>query len=108
MGFERARPGYPLGRRAENAKVLIGLHGIFELSVNTTSGAPSFVRSLRKGWETTDIHRNCKHPGRKRFSPRGMFLPYTIRRPTLVRLHDRRDTMAPLVVMYKTSEDAAV
>jgi aminopeptidase len=24
------------------------------------------VRSLRKGWETTDIHRNCKHPGRKR------------------------------------------
>ena len=41
-------------------------HSIFELSVNTTSGAPSFVRSLRKGWETTDIHRNCKHPGRKR------------------------------------------
>src|ERR1035441_1468969 len=39
---------------------------IFELSVNTTSGAPSFVRSLRKGWETTDIHRNCRHPGRKR------------------------------------------
>src|ERR1017187_1861312 len=41
-------------------------YSIFELSVNTTSGAPSFVRSLRKGWETTDIHRNCQHPGRKR------------------------------------------
>src|ERR1035437_1098649 len=43
-------------------------YSIFELSDNTTSGAPSFVRSLRKGWETTDIHRNCKHPGRKRSS----------------------------------------
>ena len=42
------------------------VYSIFELTVNTTSGAPSFVRSLRKGWETTDIHRNCKHPGRKR------------------------------------------
>src|ERR1017187_6273060 len=41
------------------------VYSIFELSVNTTSGAPSFVRSLRKGWETTDIHRNCKHPGRE-------------------------------------------
>src|ERR1035437_10946881 len=41
-------------------------YSIFELSVNTTSGAPSFVRSLRKGWESTDIHRNCQHPGRKR------------------------------------------
>src|SRR5664280_1647880 len=39
---------------------------IYELSVNTTSGAPSFVRSLRKGWETTDFHRNCKHTGRRR------------------------------------------
>src|ERR1035437_5438523 len=59
---------------------------IFELSVNTTSGAPSFVRSLRKGWETTDIHRNCKHPGRKRskalrarllpaLAPSGRFTP---------------------------------
>src|ERR1017187_1473327 len=43
-------------------------YSIFELSVNTISGAPSFVRSLRKGWETTDILRNCKHPGRKRSS----------------------------------------
>jgi hypothetical protein len=23
------------------------------------------VRSLRKGWETTDIHRDCKHPSRR-------------------------------------------
>jgi hypothetical protein len=44
------------------------LYSILELSVNTTSGAQSFVRPLRKGWETTDIHRNCKHPGRKRSS----------------------------------------
>ena len=53
----------------ENDSICGGLHySIFELSVNTTSGAPSFVRSMRKGWETTDIHRNWKRPGRERSS----------------------------------------
>src|ERR1035437_1986376 len=101
MGFERARPGYPLGRRAENAKVLIGLHGIFELSVNTTSGAPSFVRSLRKGWETTDIHRTCKHPGRKR-SKTPPLLNYA-RSGRLAGFAGRRSTAEPESMYLETA-----
>jgi|ERR1019366_5275294 hypothetical protein len=52
-------------RRSDWSGVLC-VYSIFELSVNTTSGAPSIPRPLRNGWETTDIHRNCKHHGRKR------------------------------------------
>src|ERR1035438_6925488 len=44
-------------------------YSIFELSVNTTSGAPSFVPSLRKGRETTDIHRNCNNPAESASNP---------------------------------------
>src|ERR1019366_5026140 len=43
-------------------------YSIFDSSINTTSGAPSFVRSLRKGWETTEAHLDRKDSGRKRAS----------------------------------------
>src|ERR1035438_7212335 len=64
----RSLRGLGRGCAASRFKHREETYSIFELSVNTTSGAPSFVRSLRRGWETADIHRNWKHPGRKRFS----------------------------------------
>src|ERR1019366_3346249 len=45
-------------------------YSIFDSSINRNSGAPSFPRSLRKGWETTEAHLDRKDSGRKRFSPR--------------------------------------
>src|ERR1035438_1704401 len=66
LGLPREGPGKRLVHQGRPVRSCS--YSIFELSVNTISGAPSFVRSLRKGWETTDILRNCKHPGRKRSS----------------------------------------
>ncbi len=33
----------------------------FDSSVDKTLGAPSFVRSLHKGWDTADAHLDRKH-----------------------------------------------
>src|ERR1039458_5936037 len=41
-------------------------YSIFDSSINRNSGAPSFPRSLRKGWETTEAHLDRKDSGRKR------------------------------------------
>jgi 4-diphosphocytidyl-2-C-methyl-D-erythritol kinase len=44
-----------LGAGSANAvAALVGLEA--ELGITQNSGAPSFSRSLRKGWETTDLH----------------------------------------------------
>src|ERR1035438_3236486 len=63
LGLPREGPGKRLVHQGRPVRSCS--YSIFELSVNTISGAPSFVRSLRKGWETTDILRNCKHTDRK-------------------------------------------
>src|ERR1035438_9518278 len=61
-----------LGTRKSNCALL--RYSIFELSVNTTSGAPSFVRSLRKGRETPGVPggmREKETPGQNWGGPGG-------------------------------------
>jgi hypothetical protein len=41
--------------------------GFFDSSVNENLGAPSFVRSLHKGWETINIFLSCEPLNRNRF-----------------------------------------
>src|ERR1035438_9457050 len=48
-----ASPAPQAPKRSLN--VLASFYSIFELSVNTTSGAPSIPRPLRNGWESADI-----------------------------------------------------
>jgi len=63
--------GHSLGHRRDDRAAHAGNRGarlehFSTSSVNRIMGAPSFVRLLHKGWESTDVHLNCKQLNRSR------------------------------------------